>query len=362
MRSLFTWLFTIDSLDEDTRRRGRNVVILALSLFVMLALLVPVTLLAGQADLKTLLLFAVPMLVYAGVAIFARRGLVTIAALALIATEMIAVLGSIVNMGQLSSTPFFLLLAVLAASLTLRPWQIWLVLGLAIGGLLGASLLLPHNPFTDPIDAEFMIVALIMLGAAAVMSFLGAKTTDNALSAARLARGAAEQAAQALGHANAGLESAIAERTAELQSALAEVQARADEQDRLLAELAQQRRAIRELSVPVIPISAQTLVMPLVGELDTARLEQIQEQALQALQRSAARYLVLDITGVPVVDSQVAQGLVSVVEASRLLGAQVVMVGIRPEVAQSIVGLGLNFQGMRTAADLQSALGQLVLN
>jgi anti-anti-sigma regulatory factor len=75
--------------------------------------------------------------------------------------------------------------------------------------------------------------------------------------------------------------------------------------------------------------------MPLVGELDDARLRLIQEQALHALEHSSACYLVLDITGVPIIDSQVAQGLLAVVQAGRLLGAEVMLVGIRPEVAQA---------------------------
>jgi rsbT co-antagonist protein RsbR len=157
--------------------------------------------------------------------------------------------------------------------------------------------------------------------------------------------------------AQAGLEAQVAERTAALQVALDEVQARADEQARLLAENEQQRLTIREISVPVLPVSAETLVMPLVGALDTERLRLLQEQALHALERSTARHLLLDITGVPVVDSQVAQGLIAVVQAGRLLGAEVTLVGIRPEVAQAIVGLGLNLQEVRTYSDLRTALG-----
>jgi rsbT co-antagonist protein RsbR len=157
--------------------------------------------------------------------------------------------------------------------------------------------------------------------------------------------------------AQAGLEAQVAERTAALQVALDEVQARADEQARLFAENEQQRLTIREISVPVLPVSAETLVMPLVGALDTERLRLLQEQALHALERSRARHLLLDITGVPVVDSQVAQGLIAVVQAGRLLGAEVTLVGIRPEVAQAIVGLGLNLQEVRTFSNLRTALG-----
>jgi rsbT co-antagonist protein RsbR len=100
-------------------------------------------------------------------------------------------------------------------------------------------------------------------------------------------------------------------------------------------------------------------VLPLVGSLDSARLQQLQEQSLQAIERTSARTLVLDVTGVPIVDSQVAQGLLNVVRACRLLGAQTILVGIRPEVAQAMVSVGIDMQAVRTFSDLQSALGQL---
>jgi rsbT co-antagonist protein RsbR len=155
------------------------------------------------------------------------------------------------------------------------------------------------------------------------------------------------------------LEHRVAERTADLQTALARVEAQAQEQARLLEEIAQQRQAIRELSVPVLPVTDQALVMPLVGAIDTERLADIQDRALHTLQRSQARYLLVDITGVPVVDSQVAQGLLAINAMCRLLGAEMVLIGIRPEVAQTIVGLGMNLSSLRTAADLQTILGEI---
>jgi rsbT co-antagonist protein RsbR len=155
------------------------------------------------------------------------------------------------------------------------------------------------------------------------------------------------------------LEHRVAERTADLQAALARVEAQAQEQARLLEEIAQQRQVIRELSVPVLPVTDQALVMPLVGAIDTERLADIQDRALHTLQRSQARYLLVDITGVPVVDSQVAQGLLAINAMCRLLGAEMVLIGIRPEVAQTIVGLGMNLSSLRTAADLQTILGEI---
>jgi rsbT co-antagonist protein RsbR len=108
--------------------------------------------------------------------------------------------------------------------------------------------------------------------------------------------------------------------------------------------------------VPVIPVSTNTLVMPLVGALDSARLRQVQEQSLQALERTSAHTLVLEITGVSIVDSQVAQGFLMTVRSARLLGAEVMLVGVRPEVAQTIVGLGIELDDVHTFSDLQTAL------
>jgi rsbT co-antagonist protein RsbR len=101
--------------------------------------------------------------------------------------------------------------------------------------------------------------------------------------------------------------------------------------------------------------------MPLVGELDEERLEHFQQQALKALERYKVKFLVLDITGIPYVDSLVAERLLNVVQSSRLLGTDVILVGIRPEVAQTVVQLGLNLSGIRSFSSLQSALAEIYI-
>jgi len=159
-----------------------------------------------------------------------------------------------------------------------------------------------------------------------------------------------------------GLEQRVADRTAALEEALEEVRTRAIEQERLLEENSRQRAIILDLSVPVLPISTHTLVMPLVGDLDSARLQLVQEQALRALERSSAAHLVIDVTGVPVVDTHVAQGILVVVQAARLLGVQVILVGIRPEVAQTIVSLGIDLRSIQTSSNLQRALNHIRFN
>jgi rsbT co-antagonist protein RsbR len=156
--------------------------------------------------------------------------------------------------------------------------------------------------------------------------------------------------------ARSGLEKEVHTRTSALQTAMDTLAQRSTEQAALLEEIQLQREAIRELSMPVLPITPTTLVMPLIGALDTARLQEMQSQALRAIEQTRADTLLLDITGILVVDTQVAQGILTVVSATRLMGADSILVGIRPEVAQTIVGLGLDLSSVRTYADLQTAL------
>jgi rsbT co-antagonist protein RsbR len=361
MREFTTWLLTIDSPDEDVRRRGRNIVLMALGL-ITLCVLFTLLLLFSATPAQTYVTIVIGAAIYIGVLIVARRGWVTLSAIVFILALMSILFISIWITQSVLTAPFFLVLPLLIAGLSLRPWQIWVVLACVVIGLFATLMTLPNRPLMELEAATTVYGSVLLFGLVALMSFLGAKSTKTALQYAHNARQQAETLAHALSGVNTNLEATVAERTAALQSALRDVQTRSDEQARLLGEIQQQRITLRELSVPVIPISASTLIMPLVGALDSLRLQHIQEQALRALEHKSARYLVLDITGVPIVDSQVAQGLISVVQAARLLGAQVLLVGIRPEVAQAIVGLGLDLREIYTTSDLQSALSHIALN
>jgi anti-anti-sigma factor len=240
---------------------------------------------------------------------------------------------------------------------------LWLATGLSIAVVVLVGVLQSLTPplagfflNRDGAAVELAVPIVQVVGFFIVITILIALLLDRFGSALREALASALTREEDLRGIRASLETSVAERTAELQAALSDVQAQAAEQRRLLAEIDQQRATIQDLSVPVIPISADTLVMPLVGALDGARLQQLQEQSLRALRRTSARTLVLDITGVPLVDSEVAQGLLMTVRSARLLGARVVLVGIRPEVAQTIVGLGIDLRDVRTFSDLHSAL------
>lgn len=123
-----------------------------------------------------------------------------------------------------------------------------------------------------------------------------------------------------------------------------------------------QADALAELSTPLIPITDTVMVMPLIGKVDSHRAQQVIVALLSGIAANKARTAILDITGVPVVDTEVANGLVRAARSVRLLGAQVVITGIRPEVAQTLVGLGVDLSGIVTCGTLQRgvahALGQ----
>lgn len=120
--------------------------------------------------------------------------------------------------------------------------------------------------------------------------------------------------------------------------------------------IANQADAMLELSTPVVRLWEGIIAVPLVGTLDSARTQTIMEKLLETLVTSGADCAVLDITGVPTVDTEVAQHLLKTVSAARLLGAECIVSGIRPQVAQTIVSLGIEFGDIVTKATLADAL------
>jgi PAS domain S-box-containing protein len=117
-----------------------------------------------------------------------------------------------------------------------------------------------------------------------------------------------------------------------------------------------QATALRELSTPLIPLSDHVVAMPLIGHIDTGRAQQVMDSLLEGVAQHHARTVILDITGVPVVDTQVALALMQAAQAVQLLGAQVILTGIRPDVAQSLVGLDIRFDQIITLGSLQAGI------
>lgn len=117
-----------------------------------------------------------------------------------------------------------------------------------------------------------------------------------------------------------------------------------------------QKIALQELAAPLIPVFDKISVMPLVGTIDTERARQIMENLLQGVVKHRAEVVLIDITGVPVVDTMVAHHIIQAAEAVRLVGAKCLLVGIRPEIAQTIVNLGINLDQIITKNSLKKGI------
>jgi len=125
------------------------------------------------------------------------------------------------------------------------------------------------------------------------------------------------------------------------------------ERERTIRE---QQEAIRELSTPVLQVRDRLLILPMIGVIDPQRARQLTEQLLRGIRANRAKVVVIDITGVAAMDSNVANHLVQTVEASRLLGATVIVTGLSPEIAQTLVNIGVDLAKMTTVGDLQGGI------
>ncbi len=144
---------------------------------------------------------------------------------------------------------------------------------------------------------------------------------------------------------------------------ISEIRRRQDEVAALETEIKSQIELIQAqgalldaLSVPVIQIWENILLLPLVGAIENRRAAQVIENLLESVGRTGAQIVIIDITGVPVVDTSVASYLIRAVQATQLLGCQSILVGISPEIAQTLVGLGVDFSRITTRATLQNGL------
>jgi PAS domain S-box-containing protein len=168
---------------------------------------------------------------------------------------------------------------------------------------------------------------------------------------------AVKEAQAALEQAYAEVERQVAERTTELEREIEERERAQAESVRLQKEVIEaQQRAIQELSTPIIPVLEGVIVMPLIGSIDTLRARDVTRSLLAGIRQHHAKVVILDITGVPIVDSGVAAYLNKTVQAARLKGARTIVTGISEAVAETIVDLGIDWGGIETLSDLRTGL------
>lgn len=175
---------------------------------------------------------------------------------------------------------------------------------------------------------------------------------DNVRALEELRRAAAE-----LRNSNDRLDAEVARRTQELLLAKEDLEAELELRRHGELEREKLQKQILELSSPIIPVSDQILVMPLIGIIDEARAGQLIDSALNRMTQSRASVMILDITGVPRVNNDVARAIVDTARALRLLGAQTILSGIRPDVARTLLSVDVDLSGITTQSTLQSAMG-----
>jgi rsbT co-antagonist protein RsbR len=294
-----------------------------------------------------------------GVAVL-HRGYFRLAVLVLSTGLTVAVFFVTVIYGYPAATPFLpvMFIPVILTGLLIETRPLLLIA--AASALIAAAIFLVHPviaPFTTmvqpPGDLTIVAVALFLLVLFVVTTIIAlfGPVLRQSLTAALARERELEQVRDSL-------EATVNERTAGLQEALRTVEQREAQLQQALADLRASQATIRALSAPVLPVLPGVLIAPLVGAIDESRATVFVANVLRAVERERAQQVIFDVTGVPLIDTQVARMILQAADAVRLLGAQVILVGIRPEVAQTVVGLGVALD-MKTFADLQQAIHAL---
>lgn len=344
--------------EHDTVRRQFRRLLIALTLLIGIATLIDVILFAssGSPDLYPhLILDTFFLSVISATWWFYRRGRVGIASLCLSATTIAL---SLFFLTQFISTSFIFDGAFVVIGLALAPamalsyvdtrtFQMLSILVGAIGWVTMTYLAYVSNGEGVLTDVAIGSMVGSSVGITVLLFLLWQFSHQQRNLVDNLRQRTSE-----LEHLQGELEQQVINRT----TMLLNLQTQNEVQERLLREIRAQQSLIHDLSVPILPITPTVLVLPLIGTLDHHRLELIRQRALEAVEQAHARTLILDVTGVPELDQHGAQGLLLVAQATRMMGSQCVLAGLRPRLAQALVQLGVELRSLRTYATLQRAL------
>lgn len=353
--SLWNWLLAVPHSNPEVQRRGRNLIFIGLALVAMSVLSIPLVLI--QPDpLPQLIANLIGMGFIVAIVATARLGLVDQATIGLIIVLAISFAVIPFGTGQIGLVPVFAVVAVVTAAVIGEEKHVIFAAVMGIAGMAGQWFGVANRPQVAPSAGEIVAVGMLLSVVCGLIASIGTRSVRQAIELATAAQNKAEQLAQQLAQANQALEARVAERTAALQAALAESEQRQAALAAALADNERQRSEIRALSVPILAVRDDMLVMPLIGALDGERLALAQQRALQAIEQSRVRSLLVDVTGVPFLDQTAADGLIALARSVRLLGARLTLIGVSPEVAQTIVGLGIALGDIRVARDLRDAM------
>jgi anti-anti-sigma regulatory factor len=354
------WLFKIQHEDGNVERRGRIALIVAGGLACGVFSFIPFAMLGDQRAQDSVPIIGVAFTCIVLAMAVMRRGWINSGITLLLVILALAVSGSMLKRGEIGPAPFYFVVLIIVASVTLPSRAIWLVLGLIFVWMGIVIQVLRTSAVASSLDISNIAGSIVVLSVAAFIGYLGGRGVETALQKAREAQAAATHAAGELEHANQHLEQRVAERTSDLEAALVVQREQAAALVSGLERQEQLNQVISALSVPVIPVQKDVLVVPLVGNIAVSGADQMIQTVLQAIEAHRARTIFLDVTGVVAGDAEVAQALVQTTNAARLLGADPILVGVRPEIAQALTALGTDLGQLRTAASLESGLAKIM--
>lgn len=357
MRRWLDWLLTVNSPDENVRRRGRNIIYIILGLLVLMLFIAVAWTIITPVSIIFVFATVLPTLTYFGMLVLVRRGYVDTAAVIIFMMQLTVSVYILTSSFEQPWSVMMLITPLLFASVSLRAWQIWIAfIAIAIARVF-------INTQTRDTTTDILIFQIITFAVFTLMLFLGTRSLEQSLQQSDELRHVAEGSSNALAAANDNLEQAVNNRTADLQHALSDVRERELRLTQTLQKLSVSQELVRSLSAPIIPILPSVIVVPLAGILDGEQAQRLMQQVLERISAQRSRDLILDITGVPIMDSHVANVVIQIAQAVKLLGTRTLLVGVRPEVAQTLVALNIEFGDLEIFADLQDAvlsrLGQL---
>jgi anti-anti-sigma regulatory factor/HAMP domain-containing protein len=209
----------------------------------------------------------------------------------------------------------------------------------------------------------FLILSVAVIGIVALVWLfisrgVASPLVDLTQTAIQIAEGDLQaRAAVTTGDEVGRLAAAFNSMTAQLHDLIGNLKAESEERERLQQQVIEaQQQTLLELSTPIIPVMDRILVMPLIGIIDATRAKDIMRALLAGIREQRAQVVILDITGVPVVDSGVASHLDKTIQAARLKGAHTIVTGISDAVAEAIVDLGIDWSELQTLSNLQTGL------
>ncbi len=356
MRALFTMLLHINHADEEVILRGRNLIKVVSGLLLGLCIAGVLWLSRGNMIASTGVLICGIVFI---IAIWlTRRGMVTLGGSMVLGALTFVIALNMVFQRAINDIPFFILLPIVVAGAIFAPRQVLVISAVAYLTLM-LTVQYIFSTVPSPVRATERIIVLdatvLFMGFSGI-SYLISSSVSDFLRRASQTKQEIGVLASSLERMNADLESQVAQRTIELAQALQQQQSQAIQLQNSLEQQQALSETINALSLPLIPVHRDILVLPLIGNIDAQRSQLLLDNTLRQIEQTHARALILDVTGVALVDTQLAHSMLHLAQATRLLGAETVLVGIRPEIAQTLVSLGADLGQLRSAASLQEGL------